>query len=48
VFAIPLLILVFKNFPHLPSPCKKMGGAFCFGLNFKTIPYNFAGDIVFL
>jgi hypothetical protein len=28
VFTVPLLILVLKLLPHLPSPCKKMGGAF--------------------
>jgi hypothetical protein len=28
VFAIPLLILVFKLLPHLPSPCEKVGGTF--------------------
>jgi hypothetical protein len=33
VFAIPLLILVFKLKPHLPFPCEKVGGAFFSGLN---------------
>jgi hypothetical protein len=45
VFAIPLLILVFKLLPHLPLPCEKVGGAFFFGINFYVLPYNFIGDI---
>jgi hypothetical protein len=28
VFAIPLLILLFKLLPHLPFPCEKVGGTF--------------------
>jgi hypothetical protein len=33
VFAIPLVIMVLKLLPHLPSPCEKVGGAFFLGLN---------------
>ncbi len=45
LFVIPLLNLVLKILPHLSFPCEKVGGAFFWGLNYYTIPYNFVGDI---
>jgi hypothetical protein len=45
--AIPLLIVVFKHLPHLPSPCERVGGFFSC-LILYAIPQGFVSDFIFL